>query len=77
MLGNWGTNYDTWLSIDKSEVDIFRGDGKLIAFYYMGGVLTGPSDFDIQLTHTGSKWTLRDEMAPFRHSSTTAMGWLD
>ena len=58
---NWHWTYDRSLSIDPSEVDAFRADGKVIYFFPDGsGGWKGLGDLDLRLTHTGPNWTLTD-----------------
>jgi hypothetical protein len=59
-FGNWRWTYDRSLSISASEVDAARADGKVISFLPSASGWQGLSDLDLQLTQSGSTWTLTD-----------------
>ena len=62
---NWRSTYDRYLHISPAtgaatSVMAERADGQVLNFTLSGGVWTSDSDVDIQLTQSGSTWTLTD-----------------
>ena len=58
---NWRSNYDRYLRIaSATSVIAERADGRQLTFTSTNGVWTGDTDVDVQLTNSGSTWTLTD-----------------
>jgi RHS repeat-associated protein len=61
MGTNWRTNYDRYLRyISSTQVTAERADGRAINFHLVSSVWTPDTDVDVQLTNSGSTYTLTD-----------------
>lgn len=58
---NWRSTYDRFIGID-SATSVFaeRANGQVLNFTLNNGVWTSDTDVDVQLTQSGSTWTLKD-----------------
>lgn len=58
---NWSSTYDRYLMIvSASSISVERADGQILGFNLNGGRWTSDSDVDLELTQSGSTWTLKD-----------------
>ena len=57
---NWRTNYDHYLHILSSGVQVERPDGQIVDFTLNGNTWTPDTDVDMKLTNSGTTWTLTD-----------------
>ncbi len=60
MGTNWRSNYDRYLQITGTGVNVERPDGQVVPFTLTGGVYTANTDVSLKLTKSGTTWTLTD-----------------
>jgi RHS repeat-associated protein len=76
---NWRSTYDHYLTIASSTVSVDRADGQALSFTLSSGAWVSDSDVDIQLTNSGSTWTLTnhdDSVETFTALGTTGKALL-
>jgi RHS repeat-associated protein len=58
---NWRSNFDRSLSIFGTTASVDRPDGQNLTFTQSGSAWVGDSDIDVQLSQSGSTWTVTDK----------------